>query len=130
MTATTTEPIKTPFYDYHVAAGAKMIEFAGYMMPVQYTSIVAEHRAVRSNIGLFDLSHMGEFEVRGSDATAFLQKVTTNNCEKLQVGEIQYSCMTLPGFPAYLAKKTNLNGGFPPRHKHYLGGNCSPYLLS
>lgn len=96
MTETTTEPIKTPFYDYHVAAGAKMIEFAGFVMPVQYTGIVAEHRAVRSDVGLFDLSHMGEFEVRGSGATAFLQRVTTNNCEKLKVGQIQYSCMTLP----------------------------------
>jgi len=96
MTGTMTEPIKTPFYDYHVTAGAKMIEFAGFVMPVQYTGIVAEHHAVRSNVGLFDLSHMGEFEIRGSGATAFLQRITTNNCEKLQVGQIQYSCMTLP----------------------------------
>ncbi|MEW6412468.1 MAG: glycine cleavage system aminomethyltransferase GcvT [Candidatus Zixiibacteriota bacterium] len=88
--------IKTPFYDFHVAAGAKMVPFAGFNMPVQYKGITAEHLAVRENIGLFDLSHMGEFEVTGSDALAFLQKTTTNDVSSLKVGEIQYSCMPLP----------------------------------
>ncbi len=93
----TKEPIKTPFYDFHVAAGAKMVTFAGFQMPVQYKGITAEHLAVRSNVGLFDLSHMGEFEVSGKDALAFLQKTTTNNVTALdEVGKIQYSCMTTP----------------------------------
>lgn len=92
----TKEPIKTPFYDFHVAAGAKMVTFAGFQMPVQYKGITAEHLAVRSNVGLFDLSHMGEFEVSGKDALAFLQKTTTNNVAVLEVGRIQYSCMTTP----------------------------------
>ncbi|MDF1543483.1 MAG: glycine cleavage system aminomethyltransferase GcvT [bacterium] len=97
MTNATTDTIKkTPFYDKHVAAGAKMVEFAGYHMPIQYQGITAEHLAVRENIGLFDLTHMGEFEVSGEGATAYLQKVTTNNVEALAIGQIQYSCMTLP----------------------------------
>ena len=93
----TTDKLKrTPFYDKHVAAGAKMVPFAGYEMPIQYKGITAEHLAVRDNLGLFDLTHMGEFEVSGADALSFLQKVTTNNVEALQIGQIQYSCMTLP----------------------------------
>ncbi len=92
-----TEPIKTPFYNFHVAAGAKMVTFAGFRMPVQFKGITAEHLAVRNNVGLFDLSHMGEFEVSGKDALAFLQKTTTNNVAALdEVGKIQYSCMTNP----------------------------------
>ncbi|MEW5796716.1 MAG: glycine cleavage system aminomethyltransferase GcvT [Candidatus Zixiibacteriota bacterium] len=86
-------PIKTPFYQYHADAGAKIVDFAGFLMPVQYKGIQAEHLAVRSNVGLFDLSHMGEFEVSGADALAFLQKTTTNNVAKLQIGQIQYNCM-------------------------------------
>lgn len=88
--------IKTPFYDYHVAAQAKMVPFAGFWMPVQYQGITAEHLAVRNNIGLFDLSHMGEFEVSGKDALAFLEKTTTNAVADLAKGKIQYSCMPLP----------------------------------
>ena len=84
---------KTPFYDKHVEAGAKIVDFAGFLMPIQYQGIVAEHLAVRKNIGLFDLSHMGEFEVSGADALAFLEKTTTNNVAALKPGEIQYSCM-------------------------------------
>jgi aminomethyltransferase len=86
---------KTPFYEFHVAAGAKMVPFAGFIMPIQYSGITAEHLAVRANIGLFDLSHMGEFEVTGKDALAFLQKTTTNNVADLKPGQIQYSCMTM-----------------------------------
>lgn len=85
--------IKTPFYDKHVEAQAKIVEFAGFLMPIQYKGIVAEHLAVRENIGLFDLSHMGEFEVSGNDALEFLEKTTTNNVASLKAGEIQYSCM-------------------------------------
>ncbi len=89
-----TEKIKkTPFYDKHVEAKGKIVEFAGFLMPIQYQGIVAEHLAVRKNIGLFDLSHMGEFEVTGNDALSFLEKVTTNNVAALKAGQIQYSCM-------------------------------------
>jgi len=96
MSDTTTEVIKTPFHDYHVAAGARMVEFAGFRMPVQYKGITAEHLAVRENLGLFDLSHMGEFDVSGKDALAFLQKTTTNNVAALtEPGQIQYNCMTM-----------------------------------
>jgi len=84
---------KTPFYKYHVASGAKMVPFAGYLMPVQYGGITEEHQAVRENVGLFDLSHMGEFFVRGSGALAFIQKMTTNDASVLEVGQIQYTCM-------------------------------------
>ena len=92
----TDEIVKTAFYDYHFAAGGKMVEFAGFKMPIQYQGITAEHLAVRNNVGLFDLSHMGEFEVSGPRALDFLQKVTTNNIAELEVGQIQYNCMTLP----------------------------------
>lgn len=85
--------VKTPFYDKHVEASAKIVEFAGYLMPIQYKGITAEHLAVRNNIGLFDLSHMGEFEVSGNDALAFLEKTTSNSVGSLQPGEIQYSCI-------------------------------------
>ncbi|MCP4684102.1 MAG: glycine cleavage system aminomethyltransferase GcvT [bacterium] len=93
MTATNLNAIKTPFYQFHVEAGAKIVEFAGFLMPVQYKGVTSEHLAVRENIGLFDLSHMGEFEVSGPDALAFLQKTTTNNVAALEIGQIQYSCM-------------------------------------
>jgi aminomethyltransferase len=96
MTDSNNDSIKTAFYDFHVAQGARMVDFAGFKMPIQYKGITAEHLAVRQNVGLFDLSHMGEFEVSGPDAEAFLQKVTTNNVAALKDGQIQYSCMTLP----------------------------------
>ena len=96
MTTADATPIKTPFYDHHVEAGAKIVEFAGFLMPVQYQGITVEHLAVRDNIGLFDLSHMGEFEVSGPGALDFLQKMTTNNPAKLDIGQIQYSCMPYP----------------------------------
>jgi aminomethyltransferase len=84
---------KTPFYKYHIEAGAKMVPFAGYLMPVQYSGITAEHLAVRENVGMFDLSHMGEFMVSGSGALDFIQKMTTNDASMLEVGQIQYSCL-------------------------------------
>lgn len=96
MTNAPNGPIKTPFYQFHVDAGARIVEFAGFLMPVQYEGITAEHQAVRNNVGLFDLSHMGEFEVAGSDAVAFLEKHTTNNVAALETGKVQYSCMTYP----------------------------------
>lgn len=90
---TTGEPKKTPFHKYHLEAGAKMVPFAGYIMPVQYTSITEEHLAVRKNVGLFDISHMGEFEISGPGALDFIQKMTVNDASKLEVGKIQYCCM-------------------------------------
>jgi aminomethyltransferase len=96
MTKSATEPVKTAFYDKHQSAGAKLVEFAGYWMPIQYKGIIEEHLAVRKNVGLFDLSHMGEFEVRGKDSLAFLQHITTNNAASLEPGKIQYSCMPNP----------------------------------
>lgn len=70
-----------------------MVEFAGFEMPVQYTSILEEHRCVRRSVGIFDVSHMGEIEVRGEDAAAFIQKLTVNDASKLSQGKVQYSAM-------------------------------------
>lgn len=83
----------TPLTEKHEALGAKMAEFAGYNMPISYTSLTEEHHNVRNNCGVFDVSHMGEFIVRGKDATAFLQAATSNDVSKLQPGDIQYSCL-------------------------------------
>lgn len=82
----------TPLHEEHVRLGGKMVPFAGYELPVQYPAgIVAEHRAVREAAGLFDVSHMGEFYVRGADALRLVQSVTTNDASKLDVGQAQYS---------------------------------------
>ena len=83
----------TPLTEKHTALGAKMAEFAGYNMPISYSTISEEHHAVRQAVGVFDVSHMGEFIVRGKQATAFLQAATSNDVSKLKPGEIQYSCM-------------------------------------
>lgn len=83
----------TPLTEKHIALGAKMAEFAGYNMPISYTTITDEHNTVRTAVGVFDVSHMGEFIVRGKEATAFLQSATSNDVSKLQPGQIQYSCM-------------------------------------
>ena len=83
----------TPLTERHIELGAKMAEFAGYNMPISYTTISEEHHAVRQAMGAFDVSHMGEFIVRGKDATAFLQSATTNDVAKLTPGQIQYSSM-------------------------------------
>jgi aminomethyltransferase len=82
---------KTPLYDEHVRRGAKIIPFGGWMMPVQYTSIVEEHQAVRKNIGMFDISHMGQFVVDGTGAAGWLNQMLTNNIDKLEVGQGQYT---------------------------------------
>jgi aminomethyltransferase len=85
---------RTPLYQEHLHARAKVIPFAGYYMPVQYpTGIVAEHNAVRNDAGLFDVSHMGEFEVSGERALDFVQYVTTNDASRLQPGQAQYSVL-------------------------------------
>ncbi len=83
----------TPLTPVHEALGAKMVEFAGYAMPVQYSGIKEEHMAVRESVGLFDVSHMGEFIFKGPEAPALLQKVTSNNIHRLQPGQAQYSCL-------------------------------------
>ncbi|HEX7122454.1 MAG TPA: glycine cleavage system aminomethyltransferase GcvT [Gemmatimonadaceae bacterium] len=95
MTETASETLKrTPFYDLHVGLGGKIVPFAGYELPVQYpTGITAEHKAVRERCGLFDVSHMGEFIVRGPRATDFVNYVTTNNAAALTVGQVQYSAI-------------------------------------
>lgn len=85
------EEKKTALYDEHVKLGAKIIPFGGWLMPVQYTSIVEEHRAVRANAGMFDISHMGQFVVRGKGARAWLNAMLTNNIDKLEVGQGQYT---------------------------------------
>ena len=79
---------------YHISAGAKMVLFAGYNMPIWYTSIADEHNCVRNNVGIFDVSHMGEFIVSGIESIKFLQQVTSNNIEKLKIGNAQYSSLT------------------------------------
>ena len=91
--AVTADALKrTPFHDIHRELGAKLVPFAGYEMPVQYpTGITAEHKAVRERAGLFDVSHMGEFIVRGPGAVDFVNYVTTNDVAKLAVGQVHYS---------------------------------------
>lgn len=83
----------TPFNALHKSLGAKMVEFGGFEMPVQYAGIMEEHAAVRNAAGVFDVSHMGEFEVRGRDAVGFLQRVTVNDVSRLTEGKAQYSAM-------------------------------------
>jgi aminomethyltransferase len=85
---------RTPLYEEHVAAGGKMVPFAGYEMPVQYpTGITAEHRAVREGVGLFDVSHMGEFVLSGPQALGLIQHISINDASQLEVGQAQYSAM-------------------------------------
>jgi aminomethyltransferase len=85
----------TPLHDEHLALGARMVPFAGYAMPVQYpTGIVKEHTAVRTAAGLFDVSHMGEFQVRGPDALDMVQHLLTNDASRLEVGQAQYTVLT------------------------------------
>lgn len=83
----------TVFTKYHIAAGARMAEFAGYDMPIEFTGINAEHMAVREGAGVFDVSHMGEIWVKGPRATELLQRITTNDVTKLYDGKVQYTCM-------------------------------------
>ena len=82
----------TPFTEKHIALGAKMHEFAGYNMPIEYSGIIDEHLTVCNAVGVFDVSHMGEFWVKGPNALAFLQQVTSNNVAVLPIGKAQYTC--------------------------------------
>ncbi|MDR0840171.1 MAG: glycine cleavage system aminomethyltransferase GcvT [Christensenellaceae bacterium] len=84
---------KTPLYQTHVDLGGKMVDFGGWALPVQYSSIIEEHRAVREACGLFDVSHMGEVDVRGKDAFAYLQKLCTNDLTTMTPGRCRYSMM-------------------------------------
>lgn len=86
----------TPFTHFHEELGGKMVEFAGYRMPIQYSGIVAEHLNVRENVGLFDVSHMGEFWVYGQQAYDFVEYATTNKVHALEPGQVQYSVMCYP----------------------------------
>ena len=95
MSAPTTMK-RTPFTEYHRAAGAKLVDFAGFEMPVRYTGDVREHQSVRTGVGLFDITHMGEFLVRGEGAQAFLDQVVTNDVSSLAVGQALYSPMCRP----------------------------------
>ena len=87
---------KTPLHEVHQSYGARMVEFAGWEMPVQYQGALPEHQAVRTAVGVFDVSHMGEIEVEGPDAKTFLQKLTCNDVEKLSIGQAQYSALLYP----------------------------------
>ena len=88
------QPKRTPFHDLHVAAGAKMVPFAGFEMPVQYpTGITQEHLAVRNDVGVFDVSHMGEFEFSGPDRNAFVNRLTCNDVSHLEEGQAQYTAL-------------------------------------
>ncbi|MEO6462998.1 MAG: glycine cleavage system aminomethyltransferase GcvT [Candidatus Eisenbacteria bacterium] len=88
--------LTTPFLEQHRKAGAKLVEFAGFLMPVSYAGILQEHRAVRSGAGVFDVSHMGEFEVRGPQAGAFVDHLVTNRVADVEVGQAVYTPMCLP----------------------------------
>jgi aminomethyltransferase len=95
-TATSTSLKRTPLYEQHVALGARIVEFSGFEMPVQYSSILDEHRAVRTHAGLFDVSHMGEFKVEGPDALAFLQHLVPNDVSRLAIYAALYTQLCLP----------------------------------
>jgi len=85
------ELLQTPFHDWHAANGGRMVEFGGWHMPVQYSTIVEEHNVVRNAAGLFDISHMGRLRFSGDDACSFLDYLLTNDVSKLQVGQVRYS---------------------------------------
>jgi len=88
--------LTTPFLECHKRAGAKLVEFAGFLLPISYEGILAEHRAVRTSAGVFDVSHMGEFEVRGPDALKFTDHLVTNRVADVEVGQAVYTPMCLP----------------------------------
>src|ERR1700751_3441605 len=85
---------RTPLYEQHLLAGARMVPFAGWEMPVQYEGVIAEHRAVRTDAGVFDVSHMGEIEVEGPTPRALLQSTLSNDIDRLEPGDAQYTLLT------------------------------------
>src|SRR5262245_33482020 len=86
--------LRTPLYDRHVALGARMVPFAGWEMPVQYEGVIPEHRAVREDCGVFDVSHMGRFEFEGPKVPAVLQRLLSNDVDKVEEGGAQYTLLT------------------------------------
>ena len=106
----------TPLHDRHVELGARMVPFAGWEMPVQYAGVIEEHRAVRADAGVFDVSHMGELEVEGPHARDLLQSTLSNDVDRLEVGQAQYTLLT------------NEDGGIVDDLIVYRLGDCS-YLL-
>ena len=88
---------RTPLYDRHVALGARMVPFAGWEMPVQYEGVIPEHKAVRNDAGVFDVSHMGELEIEGPTARDLLQATLSNDVDKLEPGDAQYTLVTNDG---------------------------------
>ena len=84
---------RTPFYNFHQHLNAKIVEFAGFEMPVEYSGIKNEHMTVRNGVGVFDVSHMGEIWVKGPNALSFIQRITTNDASLLRPGQAQYSCL-------------------------------------
>ncbi len=89
-------PKLTPFYDRHLAAGGRMVDFAGYSLPIQFKGIIPEHKLVRTSVGVFDVSHMGRIEVRGPHALDFINGMTTNDASRLEVWQAQYSVLCYP----------------------------------
>jgi len=87
---------RTPLYEEHVKAKAKMIPFAGWEMPIQYSSVIKEHQNVRNNLGIFDVSHMGEIEIRGKDAIIFADYIVTNSVRDMRTGKVKYTPMCYP----------------------------------
>src|SRR5882672_2646994 len=97
MEQATAAPLKkTPLNARHRASGARMVPFAGWDMPVEYSGLVQEHLAVRTRAGVFDVSHMGEIEIAGKDALAAVQRISSNDAAKLHVGQAQYSGLLTP----------------------------------
>ena len=86
----------TPLFSSHVNLGAKMVDFAGFKMPIQYQGITTEHLNVRNHVGIFDVSHMGEFKIYGKDSTKFLNYICSNNIEKISIGKAQYNLLMNP----------------------------------
>ncbi len=127
---------KLALYDVHKRAGAKIVEFAGFWMPIQYEGILNEHRKVRNSVGLFDVSHMGEFIVKGRNAVEFLQSVTINDVSKLAEFQVQYSALCYENagivddlliyrFPDYflvVVNASNIEKDFDWMQKHLMPG--------
>src|SRR5919205_3664960 len=86
--------LRTPLYDWHAAHGARMVPFAGWEMPVQYEGVIPEHLAVRNDCGVFDVSHMGELEVEGPRASELLQATLSNDLDRIETGQAQYTLLT------------------------------------
>ena len=94
MSSPTTELLKTPLHQWHADNGGRLVDFAGWSMPVQYTSIIEEHNACRSAVGMFDVSHMGRFYFEDPAACEFLNTLTTRRVHPMEPGKIRYSLMT------------------------------------